>query len=174
MVDQHAGDTILKPGGVTVTNHYPQGQDVPVNTTISVTFSVDMDHTTTENAFSILPNVNGVFSWNGKTLIYTPYQYVSGNTTYKVTINTNATSTSGEHLQTPHTWEFKTQKPKVTLSSPVGGEVWSGGSTQQIIWWIYNANLPLTVTLYYSTDSGVSYPNEIVKLSNYSSGQFVY
>ncbi|MDI6889067.1 MAG: Ig-like domain-containing protein [Methanocellales archaeon] len=51
------------------------------------------------------------------------------------------------------------------LTAPNGGEYWAGGSTRTIIWTatdITDANLGTApITLEYSTDSGVTYPNLI-------------
>jgi hypothetical protein len=54
--------------------------------------------------------------------------------------------------------------PTVDLSCPNGGEVWMGGSAQHIWWNMSDADGTLNnlvVDLYYSTDSGTTYPNPI-------------
>jgi|GEM_PF-717988 len=55
--------------------------------------------------------------------------------------------------------------PVVALSSPDGGEIWMGGTSQNIQWVMSDSNGSienLVVDLYYSTDSGATYPNMIV------------
>ncbi len=55
--------------------------------------------------------------------------------------------------------------PTVTVSSPNGGERWTGNS-QHRIWWnmsdVQDANTVLTVAINYSLDSGTTYTNVIV------------
>jgi C1A family cysteine protease len=54
--------------------------------------------------------------------------------------------------------------PVLDVSTPDGGEIWVGGSTQYIRWNMSDSNEPLdglTVNLYYSTDGGATYPNII-------------
>ncbi|KYK29055.1 MAG: hypothetical protein AYK23_01725 [Candidatus Proteinoplasmatales archaeon SG8-5] len=55
--------------------------------------------------------------------------------------------------------------PTVDLTSPDGGELWMGGSAQQIIWDMWDINDPisdLTVDITYSMDGGMTYPGTIV------------
>jgi hypothetical protein len=49
----------------------------------------------------------------------------------------------------------------VSLTSPTGGESWTSGSVQTIIWSAEAGNPPYTVNLRYSTDGGTSFPNVI-------------
>jgi len=52
----------------------------------------------------------------------------------------------------------------VNLMQPDGGEIWMGGSAQNIQWEMaddYTVDANLVIDLYYSTNSGVTYPNTI-------------
>lgn len=56
-------------------------------------------------------------------------------------------------------------KPSVTVLSPNGGEVWTGGLTYDITWTASSSDPAATgsmsIDIYYSTDSGGTYPNTI-------------
>jgi len=56
-------------------------------------------------------------------------------------------------------------EPTADLTSPNGGESWAGGSSQTIVWDMDDDKDTidlLTVNLYYSINSGATYPNTIV------------
>ncbi len=96
----------------TVTGKSPTGIDVPVGTTITVTFSEAMDHTATEGAFSTFPGVEGTFSWSATTLTFTPDSDLRPATDYSVTIGVGAKDSNGNNLQSPYSWEFITETHK--------------------------------------------------------------
>jgi len=84
----------------------PDGaENLPLNTTISATFSEQMNKTSVEQAFSISPGVNGSFSWNGNTTIFTPASQLE-NITYTITINTGAKDLAGNSLANNYSWSF--------------------------------------------------------------------
>ena len=113
----------------TVMDNSPTGVDVPINTTISVTFSEMMQKKDTETAFSISPSINGSFHWQEKNLIFTPKSPLKFNTTYKITLSTNAKDLIGNNLKSDFNWQFKTISmvdtvlPKVINNSPTGTNV---------------------------------------------------
>ncbi len=86
----------------------PRGSKVSVDTTISVAFSEPMDQLSTQDAFSITPYVNGVPSWLGTTLTFTPESPLAEGTQYNVTITTQARNSDGIGLQENFTWSFIT------------------------------------------------------------------
>lgn len=49
----------------------------------------------------------------------------------------------------------------VTLNSPAGGEVWTGGSSHDISYTIIGGSAPYNVVMSYSTNGGTTYPNAI-------------
>ena len=61
--------------------------DVPINTTIAVTFNKAMNQESAEEAFSINPDAAGTFAWNGTKMTYTPSSNLAYSQTYQVTIN---------------------------------------------------------------------------------------
>ena len=92
----------------TVIDHTPTGTDVPVITTINVTFSEPMNKSSVQSAFSISPPVSGSFSWSGNKMIFTPYSDLVYNTTYNVIIGTGAMDLACNHLESPYSWNFAT------------------------------------------------------------------
>jgi hypothetical protein len=68
--------------------------------------------------FSISPAVSGVFRWAGtKTLVFTPSDPLSWNTTYRVTVAAGARAVSGSALETPHTFTFSTAPTRLAAAS---------------------------------------------------------
>ncbi|MCK4458130.1 MAG: Ig-like domain-containing protein, partial [Methanosarcinales archaeon] len=103
----------------TITAHSPTGTGVPVTTDVTVTFDEAMNQTSAKGAFSILPDVDGAFSWSGNTMIFTPAADLADNTAYDVTISTDAKDLAGNPLAEPFTWNFTTAvhvPPSTTVS----------------------------------------------------------
>ena len=100
-----------------VTDHLPTGTDVPVTTTINVTFSEAMNQSSVQNAFTISPTATGSFSWTANTITFMPSSLTYA-TTYEVIIGTEAKDLAGNHLQSPYTWSFTTASP-VDIEPPI-------------------------------------------------------
>jgi uncharacterized membrane protein len=106
----------------------PEGLNVPVDTSITITFSELMSQQTTEAAFSITPSVTGSFHWIGETLVFTPDSPLSTETQYRITISTNAKDLVGNNLGLAYSWLFTTSSivditpPVVIESSPKGSK----------------------------------------------------
>ena len=100
-----------------VTDHLPTGTDVPVTTTINVTFSEAMNQSSVQNAFTISPTATGSFSWTANTITFMPSSLTYA-TTYEVIIGTEAKDLAGNHLQSPYTWSFTTVSP-VDIEPPI-------------------------------------------------------
>ena len=75
----------------------PTESIVPVETIIMVTFNEEMNKTSVEEAFSIIPNADGSFSWEGNTMKFIP-SYLAYNTEYTVSIKSNAKDSVGNCL----------------------------------------------------------------------------
>ncbi|MBU4190650.1 MAG: Ig-like domain-containing protein, partial [Candidatus Thermoplasmatota archaeon] len=97
----------------TITDHTPTGDNIPIDTIITVIFNEPMNQTSAENAFIVSPMVDGDFAWNDNTMIFTPTNPLSYNETYNVTITTDATDVAGNHLGNNYSWGFTTEKEKV-------------------------------------------------------------
>jgi hypothetical protein len=93
------------PPSITATS--PTGTNVPVDTTITVTFSEVMDRSSTESAFSILPSVIGSIGWIGNQLVFTPSSDLEYDAVYNITIGSGAEDLDGNSLES-ESWEFTT------------------------------------------------------------------
>ena len=91
-----------------VIGNSPTGTSVPVTADVTVTFDEAMNQTSAEDAFSILPDVDGAFSWSGNAMTFTPAADLADNTTYDITISIDAKDLAGNPLSGPFTWNFTT------------------------------------------------------------------
>jgi hypothetical protein len=116
--------TTLDSTSPTITAVSPDdASPVATSTRVSATFSEPMDRPTVEGAFSLRGpgggQVEGVFSWSGETMIFTPQQALSEGTTYTARIGTAASDTEGNTVQEERTWTFTTTRPELEWGSPV-------------------------------------------------------
>jgi hypothetical protein len=130
------GDTwVYDPGGgggtapaVVSTNPANSATNVPVTTTIDITFSLAMDKAATEGAISSSPAVTGTFAWTaGDTKVtWTPGAPLQASTQYTVTVSTAAKSAQGVALPSNHVFSFTTAgggvPPQVKSTVPPDGE----------------------------------------------------
>lgn len=98
--------TVEAPG---VESYSPQGSGVLANSSIKINFKQDMEPTSTEGAFSITPNVQGSFSWEGvRGLIFTPSADLSKATYYAVKISTGAKAADESPFEEEASFSFTT------------------------------------------------------------------
>ena len=94
-------------------SHYPARSTDSVwsNSQVKLTFSIAMDPTQTQNAFTISPHVDGTFSWadDNHTIVFTPSALLSPSTDYKVSITQFAASILGVSLDSAYTFDFVTK-----------------------------------------------------------------
>ena len=110
------------------TNPVNGAYDVSRNTTLSITFSEEMSHSSVANAFSIEPVATGTFAWNGPTLRFTPSSTLPERTRYTVTISTAAMDLAGNRLPSPFSFSFTSMgtapgpnpEPPKTPAMPTG------------------------------------------------------
>lgn len=87
------------PPKVVSTDPMDDEGNVPTTTTIEISFTNEMDKTTTESAFSIIPSAPGAFSWpDNHTMVLTPFVPLTEFTDYDVTINATAEDILGQTL----------------------------------------------------------------------------
>jgi len=87
----------------------PEGLSVALNSEIMIWFNIEMDKNSVESAFSISPNIKGLFSWTGKVLHFSPSSSLSTGTNYIVTIGPLAADKQGQCLDTnAFCWSFTT------------------------------------------------------------------
>lgn len=115
---------------------FPLGNNVPLNTQITITFNVSMNTSSAESAFSTVPATSGTFSWSGNTMTYTPGSNLNYNTIYNVSVGTGAKDSAGNKMLSSFNWEFTTvaTSSSITVTSPNGGESWSRRKTYTIDW----------------------------------------
>src|SRR3990167_2210770 len=123
----------LDPAPPAVTSATPVDNDtrIPVNTTITATFSEEIDAsaitTTTLTVNSETScTVSGSVTNNGNTATFTPSDNLSYNTTYTVTIksgNNRVKDLAGNALTEDYVWSFKTESGlEITITKPQDGE----------------------------------------------------
>jgi len=148
---------------VTAVDPVNAATDVATNPTINLTFNETMDQPATEGAVTLwrLPGWTAVpltvSGWTGNNLSVTPTTPLLGMTTYAVNVSAAALDASdpGNPLAAPFSSNFTTTSatPVAAVTSPVGGESWSGNSTHAIDWAASDAEDPptaLNVSLFYS------------------------
>lgn len=86
--------------------------DEPVlcNSQVILNFNWDMDTESVEKAFSITPAAAGTFTWEDTNhrLVFTPSEAYDTNTTYTVTLSTDAKHPDNINLAKPFVFSFKT------------------------------------------------------------------
>lgn len=93
----------------TVLSTTPTGTTVSTSSPISVTFNMEMNKASVENAFSVTPSIPGSFSWSGNTVRYTPSGSLPEGTYYTVSIGSGAVDMDGKAMDCGvYTWRFTT------------------------------------------------------------------
>ena len=115
LISNAASDSIvLDTTAPTIASKSPEGDNIPVETSIQVEFSEAMNQSATEGAFSIqitegfsTQQPAGTKSWNGNTLIFAPDSDLAYCAIYTVTISNSAKDLCGNPL-TAVSWSFTT------------------------------------------------------------------
>ncbi len=109
-----------------IIGHYPSGDEVDINIIITITFNETMQHSSVEESFSIVPYVEGNFSWMDNILMFTPLILIN-DTTYTVTINEGAEDLAGNALLSQYQFSFTTKKdpypPQIMAVEPIGVDI---------------------------------------------------
>ncbi len=112
-----------------VTSHIPASStdSVWLNAPIKVKFNKPMNKSVTEAAFSIVPAINGIFTWEdlGQTLVFTPSTLYTLATNYEVTISEDAVSLFSTHLDSAYSFSFITKayaSLEVTTAYPTNNQ----------------------------------------------------
>ncbi len=124
---------------------------VPVNATISATFSEAMDTSTITTAtFTVNNGVTGTITFSGGNTIatFTPAASLTNNTTYTVSLTTGIKDPATNRIAATG-WSFTT-----ALAAPTGVAV-TGGNAQNTISW-NGVSKVTSYNLYWSTSSGVT------------------
>ena len=114
----------LKPFPEQITSFIPVNdeQNFPLTAPIEIQFSTLMDHSSVENNFSLIPDVNGRFVWeiisgNSKLSFHPDDQYRS-NYSYVLMLTSGAKTSTGNSLAFDFISLFKTEGVKITTTIP--------------------------------------------------------
>jgi hypothetical protein len=129
--------------------------DVLVSTTVSITFSKEMDKQSVEDG--LVCDFTYTASWNVNTLVLTPTSELEKSTTYTITISEEAIDLVGNQIQDAYTFSFTTEIPVHTNEAPVV-DVYSPDQDTAtdsfvILWDASDSDGdPLILNIYYDTD----------------------
>ena len=102
-----------------VTENTPTGENVPVSTKVTITFSEPMNEESVEYGFSIYSKqfrVSGEFSWKENTMTFTPSSNLDYDTDYFVGLY-DARDLAGNSLY-EYYWNFRTEPPNNPPNTP--------------------------------------------------------
>ncbi len=117
-------DVTLKPLPEQIVSIFPadRTQDFSVNGTIAIEFSEIMNHSSVQSNLSISPAINGKYEWeilpSGSVLRITPEIEFQSNTSYQITLNHLAETSSGDTLAFDVVSHFRTEGFKLASSAP--------------------------------------------------------
>ncbi|MBC7233816.1 MAG: Ig-like domain-containing protein [Chloroflexi bacterium] len=119
--------TTALPEVSAVTTSDPE-EYIGLSPTISITFNMLMDHPSVEQRFALQPasggaSIPGTFTWDGKTVGFTPSTPLQLDTGYVVAIAPGArASIGGEGMAHAFEWRFRTiPAPRIVRTSPANG-----------------------------------------------------
>lgn len=95
----------------------------PITTDIRITFGQPMVPDSVIERFSISPEVDGEFSWDGNTLKFEPLDVLEAGRTYTVILETGAQSDQGRLTRNMIEWSFTPREPSILYIAPVDAEV---------------------------------------------------
>ncbi|MFC1478035.1 Ig-like domain-containing protein [Candidatus Margulisiibacteriota bacterium] len=126
----------------------PKGTDAPLDPTILITFSEDMNKSSVESRFSFNGGSGTIIWVDDNTLAFFPDNVLSTGTSYKVTITSGAADVDGDTMSSPFSFYFETSAsaggtaPYVMSHSPVG----SGIGERPTINILFSEAMPVNVT----------------------------
>jgi Tol biopolymer transport system component len=120
--------------GVTLENQASIG----VNSIIRLHFSREMNHEVVESHFSIEPQIDGHFTWDGETLEFIPVRTLKPGEKYTISLSSGSTDINGSVMEKNYSWQVEIRPVSLVYLSPVtgGSELWristDGESTLQL------------------------------------------
>jgi hypothetical protein len=146
-----AGSVDLTPPAVTLTNPSNNQAAVPVNTSVSATFSEPVDPlTVTTTTFLVRQgstSIPGTVKLNGTTATFTPSAPLTSNTGYTATITVGVKDIAGNAMAADSTWSFTTKDAPDTTPPMVSSTIPSNGTAGISI------STPITVVFNEAMDS---------------------
>lgn len=118
-----------------VVEHTPQlnAKNVTIKTSISISFSEDIDETTVSTLTLKVndgeKNISGKVEYSNKVATFTPFQELAFDTEYSVTLTTSITDMSGNCMESDYNWSFHTDNepdiiaPFIVSKTPVDDNV---------------------------------------------------
>jgi methionine-rich copper-binding protein CopC len=122
------------PPTVSSTNPADGATGVPINQSVTATFSEQMDPSTiTAESFTVtgpgLTPVPGTVTYLGTTATFTPDSTFTADTTFTATITTEARDLAGNLLATDFAWSFTTGTTADTIAPTVSSTIPAAGAT---------------------------------------------
>ena len=113
---EHEFETI---GKVNINNFSPNNGEsrVNINTNIEATFDQEVDKENAQSKFTITPNVNGSFRWDGNKVVFDP-DALNYGTTYTITFKSGIKSLYGIDSEKDFSFSFTTRNQQIVLSLP--------------------------------------------------------
>lgn len=112
--------TFTTIGAVKVQRFSPHGgaTGVGIGSTLQVTFDQSVDHFSAEKAFSLLPAVDGTFSWDGNTMVFHPASPLSFDASYSISVAPGIVSIDGLNSTQTFSSSFSTELSQTKLAVP--------------------------------------------------------
>jgi hypothetical protein len=159
--------SVAAPAPPTVISTAPAtgATSVPVNQSLSATFSVGMNSATVDAATFTVAGPGGVavagtvgYTASGSVATFKPAANLAYSTLYTATITTGATNSAGTPLAATYTWSFTTITPPPTVSSTVPGNGATGVLPTQVLSAIFNEAMNCATLLSPATTFNVTGP----------------
>ncbi len=145
----------------TVKSHTPaiSASSVDPKTVIEIEFSENMNHDSVKNAFSISTSVTGQYSWDLNKMIFKPASPLTMDTTFTVTVNTQAKDTAGNAITSSYSWQFTTKAapPIIEYIFPQASASHVMVSSKVIIHFSRSMELTATQNAFSFTDGVITY-----------------
>ncbi|OGD70080.1 hypothetical protein A3A84_00990 [Candidatus Collierbacteria bacterium RIFCSPLOWO2_01_FULL_50_23] len=113
--------TFTTLGSVAIEKTYPRDGALgsSIKTPVKITFDQDVEPDSAENSISFLPKLTGKFSWEGKTMIFTPDKPLNSSSKYAVKLVAGIKSTDGMNSNKDYNFSFDTDAETTILTVPL-------------------------------------------------------
>lgn len=139
-------ESYFKTEGVKIVSTIPENDAsfIAPQTWIYVYFNSRMDHQSVEQSFSITPVKMGNFKWfDSRRVSFQPGSYLASNTSYIITISSDAKDIYGNLLEQEKVFTFETEPLRITSNFPTNGATAVSRSTPITITFNTNVNQDL-------------------------------
>lgn len=137
VTDVHSQQNTMVAPQVLAVQPFP-GEEIPLDSPLTVVFNQDMNQVTVESAWSIVPAVEGVFRWeNGHTLNFMPLLGWERDFSYELTIGQTAADANGQSLPDAYQATLRTVG-RLIVNSVIPAENTEGVATDATITVAFN------------------------------------